>query len=495
MTSHERFIYPLPSHPSQTCVDRFSLLPDSEEAEVSVWSIIQTLLTSRNPSSSPSDLGDLLDTLSLSIHRTRCTDHVTLLEAIERLPSIIEQVFPHGYPIEYLSWETVLAQVLDVAFELPTHFPSGVLPVLSTAHPSITLKPRQVTCLLAHMFLGTLSRQPWAKPNRSHAYSSESGTDEAGAVGFSSWFPDNQAAPHAVEPYLTALLAFFIRLSTPPDTDEKRIIEYSLQSTPLPPFGHSSWSIPLSSIEVELVSSFTTDQPYLALPDGACVIMANKNPGFGSSATQEEIHVGSTSEACIVSLLCPPLADTQVLVVRGAEPMVVIDGYGRGARLQRVLSNDEAKECGKGRTMLFMDALELDGYDTTTVSSLPDLLPGNVRRELQKAYCAFTSGDEKCRYPLVVTGLWGCGAFGGDKSVKTLVQWCAAALTGTRLKLVLEEKMRAFADELRRFGEEVMRAGITVGQVVSVLENLKPEEVKRDDVLGHVLDKLDIHMQ
>lgn len=39
------------------------------------------------------------------------------------------------------------------------------------------------------------------------------------------------------------------------------------------------------------------------------------------------------------------------------------------------------------RTVLFMDALELDSHDTSELT--PDLLPGNVDCELRKAYTVF----------------------------------------------------------------------------------------------------------
>jgi poly(ADP-ribose) glycohydrolase len=92
--------------------------------------------------------------------------------------------------------------------------------------------------------------------------------------------------------------------------------------------------------------------------------------------------------------------------------------------------------------MLFMDALELDSFETGAGLSVPDLLPGNVDRELTKAYTAFSSGQPvnpaAGRYTEVVTGLWGCRAFGGNKEIKTVIQWCAASLADVPLAFVCE---------------------------------------------------------
>jgi hypothetical protein len=55
-----------------------------------------------------------------------------------------------------------------------------------------------------------------------------------------------------------------------------------------------------------------------------------------------------------------------------------------------------------------------------------------VERELNKAYCGFLeddAGKSTAALPLVSTGHWGCGAFGGTKELKSLLQLMAASLS------------------------------------------------------------------
>ncbi|KAK7112436.1 hypothetical protein V1264_011894 [Littorina saxatilis] len=51
----------------------------------------------------------------------------------------------------------------------------------------------------------------------------------------------------------------------------------------------------------------------------------------------------------------------------------------------------------------------------------------SVLRELNKAYCGFQSGEKEAEKSAVCTGNWGCGAFGGDKQLKSLIQVMAAS--------------------------------------------------------------------
>ena len=102
------------------------------------------------------------------------------------------------------------------------------------------------------------------------------------------------------------------------------------------------------------------------------------------------MHVGSTPEACTAVLVTPPLCDGEVLVVRGVQAMIEMEGYGRDAKL-RAIPNAGMWDWRK-RTMLFMDALELDSFDTRAGYFIPDVLPGHVDREFTKSYTAFNAG-------------------------------------------------------------------------------------------------------
>ncbi len=54
----------------------------------------------------------------------------------------------------------------------------------------------------------------------------------------------------------------------------------------------------------------------------------------------------------------------------------------------------------------------------------------NINRDLSKAWAAF----QKSKNDIIVTGNWGCGAFGGDFVFKFLQQICAAMILGDNFK-------------------------------------------------------------
>lgn len=131
--------------------------------------------------------------------------------------------------------------------------------------------------------------------------------------------------------------------------------------------------------------------------------------------------------------------------------------------------------------MLWMDALELGRRDD---GGLPDLAEGNVEREVRKAWTAFSAG----RLDVVETGLWGCGAFGGNKQVKFLVQWIAASLAGVDLKfVVVEEKEVGFLQVVERFVREVRRRGWTAECVFRFLRSVKPCDEQAKNIFSAII--------
>lgn len=51
-----------------------------------------------------------------------------------------------------------------------------------------------------------------------------------------------------------------------------------------------------------------------------------------------------------------------------------------------------------------------------------------MNREILKAFCGFSFPKASIRK--VITGNWGCGAFGGNLRLKFLIQWLACSAVG-----------------------------------------------------------------
>lgn len=395
----------LPSSPQSVCTDRFSLT-DSDSDSVTSWSVLQAVLSVH--SQTTSELIEQLDTIAVTFRNTAGTDFVSLRVFLDNNWDG-QRFFTETWP-----------KCVDLAMAMPALFPGGVLSALDVEQNVQEYSRLQIACLVVHQFLCSLERPSWMQ--------------EDGSPDFHIWFSGEQAHSNAVHAYLFALFTYFDRIAST-TLLEGHTIRFTLCSSLPPAIPPSTLFSPLTIHEL---SKFSMVPSLLSLPHGACVISANRYVGFGRTGTQEEMEVGSTPEACPAVLLTPPLRANEVLVVQGAEAMVEMEGYGRSAQLKAALNPDAWD--WRSRTMLFMDALELDSFDTSEGKHVPDVLPGNVDRELTKAYTAFNSGAQRVPsgYSHVVTGLWGCGAFCGNSEIKTIIQWCAASMAGVPLVFVCE---------------------------------------------------------
>lgn len=110
-----------------------------------------------------------------------------------------------------------------------------------------------------------------------------------------------------------------------------------------------------------------------------------------------------------------------------------------------------------------------------------------ILRELNKAYCGFTNmaaGDDFAAQRLipVATGNWGCGAFGGKKPLKTLVQWMAASRAGRSIKYSTFRDTELSERQAQLTGKLLGR-GMTVGELYRILLSYR----KTGDLFDYVI--------
>ena len=114
-----------------------------------------------------------------------------------------------------------------------------------------------------------------------------------------------------------------------------------------------------------------------------------------------------------------------------------------------------------------------------------------INRELYKAYCGFShsiSDDVASgQLALVAMGNWGCGAFGGDKEMKTLIQWMAASRAGWPVRYYMFKDVE-FAKKQREITKFLLDKKVTVGQLYSVL--VRGKATKRD-VFSYIMEAFD----
>ena len=93
-------------------------------------------------------------------------------------------------------------------------------------------------------------------------------------------------------------------------------------------------------------------------------------------------------------------------------------------------------------------------------------------RELHKAYIGFrptlNSPQKDGRPTAVATGNWGCGIFGGNKTLKFIIQWMAASCAGRDL-LYLTFYDEKLASDLNKVKNMFLKKHYTVKDVWQLL--------------------------
>ncbi|KAI0453025.1 poly glycohydrolase-domain-containing protein [Xylaria acuta] len=460
MTASDATCYLLPCAASFRCLDRFSISDDAEElgdggGEVSFWPLFTTLL--RSSVETPTQLAELLDTIAVTLRGSSgpAGDYQLLKSFVSNLqPSF----FSNYWPV-----------IVRLALDLPRHFPSGSLQVLGAeGSPSLKLSRDQTACLVVHQFLCTLRAPVWRED----------------FFDFSIWYASGQRHEQACRIYLACLFTYLDTfLRTPELAPEDYDINYTLV-TAEPDFAAiGSSSVPLCPIEIVAVDNYQTCPAQLGLPSGAAVVSANRYVGFGQSATQEEVHVGSSPEVFPAVLVTPPLEKNQVLVVRGAKAVLNITGQRREIKAAAHEVGGPVDWCQ--RTMLFMDALELDVESDE--NGLPDLAPNNLTRDLNKAAIAFSSGS----FEVVYSPLWGCGAFGGDPFVKAVLLWCAASAAHTSLKIICDRESQEVAFNLNSLIAATTKRLGTTHDLIELLQSI-PRKTARLATFDCMMERLSL---
>lgn len=139
---------------------------------------------------------------------------------------------------------------------------------------------------------------------------------------------------------------------------------------------------------------------------------------------QEEIRFVFNPELIAGMLFLPRMSENEAIEIVGAERFSNYKGYD----LHFQYDGDHVDERGidafhrRMSRVIAIDALERPGESQYQIKYL--------LREVNKAFCGFVDHFK----PLgpdsdagIVTGNWGCGVFGGDPELKSIIQWIAAS--------------------------------------------------------------------
>lgn len=194
------------------------------------------------------------------------------------------------------------------------------------------------------------------------------------------------------------------------------------------------------------------------------------------SMTQEEVLFSCCPECFPVMLWAEEMDPNEVVIIRGVRRFSSYTGYTFS--FQWAGFYEPIENVPEFRDVLVMDA---------SMGSASQFEKTTIIRDLNKAYLSFksfASGVSNPEMRHITTGHWGCGAFGGEKTLKFLQQVCAASLVGVKLDYstfndtVYCEKFVELLDLLKQ-------NNVTVGQLVRLMKEFNRQGNFRDFLLSH----------
>ncbi|KAJ8317850.1 hypothetical protein KUTeg_002941 [Tegillarca granosa] len=271
----------------------------------------------------------------------------------------------------------------ELALQLP-HLCTQPVPLLKWGRTkSVTFSQQQIACLLANAFFCTFPRR--------NAKSRTSEFSNYPSINFNSLFD------------VPTGIVTFTRQSK-----DKFPEWYNIET-------------PLSRLHISAEGTIEDDGIGLLQVDFANRFLGGGVLGHG--CVQEEIRFLICPEMLISRLITECLEPNECLIMKGCERFSNYDGYAStfkwsGNYIDTTPRDSWGHICTE---VVAIDALVIHDYGRQFRKDL-------VKRELNKAYCGFSSATKNpLHLSAVCTGNWGCGAFGGDKRLKALIQLMAAS--------------------------------------------------------------------
>uniref|UniRef100_A0A914V8Z0 poly(ADP-ribose) glycohydrolase n=1 Tax=Plectus sambesii TaxID=2011161 RepID=A0A914V8Z0_9BILA len=148
------------------------------------------------------------------------------------------------------------------------------------------------------------------------------------------------------------------------------------------------------------------------------VDFANKYIGggvLGHGCVQEEIRFLICPELIVGCLLTEELKENECLIMKGAEQYSEYSGYADSFQWTSDHVDDVPRDAWKRRET------EIVGIDAVPFNRFAiQFTAHSILRELNKAFVGFYGdGQPPEHLSAIATGNWGCGAFGGDKELKS----------------------------------------------------------------------------
>ncbi|XP_045485572.1 poly(ADP-ribose) glycohydrolase isoform X1 [Pieris rapae] len=350
-------------------------------------------------------------------------------------------------------FNVTLPQMAKLALGLPKLIQTAIPLLKQRENHSISLSQQQVSSLLANAFFCTFPRRNSRRTSAEYA--------NYPFINYSNLF--NLTPKEHVLEKLKSICHYFRRVCSKVPTG---VITFSRRS--VPPNHCPDWensSVSLATLPVHIDSEVIIED----LPGLIQVDFANKFLGGGvlrGGCVQEEIRFVICPELMLSMLFTEVLAANETLIIIGSERYSEYTGYGStfhwsGDHIDTTpIDSSGRRRCA----VLAMDAIPY------TVRA-NQWKKASMIRDLNKAWVGFSSytiAESGLQYPGIATGNWGCGAFGGTATLKSLVQMmsCAQAQRPMAYCTFHDTELR---DYIERVWVMFTKHHVTVGQLFRML--------------------------
>jgi poly(ADP-ribose) glycohydrolase len=356
-------------------------------------------------------------------------------------------------------FDKILPYIVEIALQLPMLCKKPIPMLLKSVETEIILSQRQIASLLANAFLCTF-------PERSYSH------DYPTVNFFELYVPP---CDRKKEAKLRSLIHYFDRLSQHDyKSDPRGVVSFRRQVlSEFPRWSKSNK--PLSELHVHAEGTIEDNGTGMLQVD-----FANKYIGGGilsHGCVQEEIRFCINPELIVSRLFTPVLEDNECLIIVGAERFSTYSGYGATFRWTGDFRDPTPRD-HLGRIKTSIVAIDALNFTNPEAQYTPEL----IKRELNKAFCGFCvrsqnnnnstkngdNDDTQLRLP-VATGNWGCGAFGGHKELKSLIQLMAASEAEREIHYFTFGD-KDFAEKLETFYRAIVAKQPTTGDLFAALK-------------------------
>ena len=347
------------------------------------------------------------------------------------------------------SLEKSLVQVIcNLTLKTEELFPGGFVKTLQASQPAVlSFSATEIHCLLAHMFTGTFRccvGGEYSKNKHAHGPFSF-----ASRMSFLDWYAPTSFGTTDI--YIHALLNMFEEcfLGTNNCNDiifERRVLEIQPD---------------ISNCNQNLVKINVHSQGRIGDIEEVEIDFANACVGGGPSGTQEELLLGISPQALPVGILnAEPLLDNESIIITGAKKHADYKDYGLDA-----FYTGKSMQCWDwpSRKIIAIDAIPFqDGTGDNRFMQMQEHL---LKREIIKCFV----GLQAAKGLGVSTGHWGCGAFGGDKEVKAIIQVIAASMADVKHMNFFAFGDEAFTEQFKTMMDDLYNSDVRVNGLWNIL--------------------------